>query len=241
MTLMPDPTHADCGINLMSRTMLLTGYEPYGGHGINPAHETMKAIDGRVIAGLTVVGRGLPVSLPAMRSRLQFLLEDVKPAAVICLGLWPGEAMIRLERIGVNVADYEIPDNEGSLVHDQPVASNAGVARLATLPLRDIEKALLQGGIPARISSTAGTFLCNACLFTLLDHLANSAPAVPAGFIHVPYMPEQVAELLAGLRQEAALELHQRADVASMELGRIVRAIEIAITVTLEEVRRLPS
>lgn len=216
-------------------SILLTGFEPYGGRGINPAHETMRALDGRVIEGFTVIGRGLPVSLREVRSRLPQLIEDTKPSAVICLGLWPGEAAIRLERIGINVVDYEIPDNDGALVTDDAVASNGQEARLATLPLRAIEAALLEQGTPARISSTAGTFLCNACLFTVLDVLAARAPQVPAGFIHLPYVPAQVAELIKTMRSQAALEFHQRADIASMELSRIISAVETAIAVTLKE------
>ena len=216
-------------------SVLLTGFEPYGGRGINPAHETMKALDGRVIEGCTVVGRGLPVSLAEVRTRLPRLIEDIQPAAVISLGLWPGEAVIRLERIGVNVVDYEIRDNDGSFFSDESVNANAGEARLATLPLRAIEKALLEQGTPARISATAGTFLCNACLFTVLDTLAARAPKVPAGFIHVPYVPEQVAAMISATRSEAALELHQCSDVASMEQSRIISAVETAIAVTVRE------
>jgi pyroglutamyl-peptidase len=219
----------------MARNVLLTGFEPYGGRGLNPAHEAMKALDGHTIEGATIVGRGLPVSLAEVRQRLPALIEDVEPLAVISLGLWPGESAIRLERIGINVVDYEIRDNDGLLITDGAVNSNAAAARLATLPLRAIESALLEQGTPVRISSTAGTFLCNACLFTVLDILANRARHVPAGFIHIPYIPEQVATMIKETRTEAALEIHQRADVASMELSRIVAAVDTAIAVTLRE------
>lgn len=224
---------------MSANPILITGFEPYGGRGSNPAYETMKALDGRVLDGWTVVGRGLPVSLPSMKSKLHALLDEVQPAAVIGLGLWPGEPMIRLERIGVNVADFEIADNEGILLRDTPVLASVSAARWATLPLRAIETALLREGIPARISSTAGTFLCNACLFTLMESLSARGSSIPAGFIHLPYMPDQVAALLDDLRSKAAMELHQRADIASMELSRTVRAIEIAIGTTLETIARL--
>lgn len=226
---------------MRSDTVLLTGYEPYGGRGLNPAHETMKALDGRVIEGLKVKGRGLPVSLSEIKVRLPALIDELKPAVIVSLGLWPGEATIRLERMGVNVVDYEIPDNDGSLIRDDAVSANAQTARLSTLPLRAIESALLKEGIPARISPSAGTFLCNACLFTTLDHLAAIDPALPAGFIHIPYVPEQVAAMLGEMREEAALEFHQRSDMASMEQGRIIRAVELAIATTIKEARRKSS
>jgi pyroglutamyl-peptidase len=214
---------------MSSPIVLVTGYEPYGGRGINPAYEVMKVLDGRSVESATVVGGSLPVSLDGMKTKLNALIDQAHPSAVICLGLWPGEPMIRLERIGVNVADFEIPDNEGVFLRDTPLSKGFTTAYWSTLPLRVIEAQLLKAGIPARVSSTAGTFLCNACLFTLMEGLAARGLNVPAGFIHVPYTPEQVATLLSDLRACGALELHQRADLASMELSRIVQAIEIAI------------
>jgi pyroglutamyl-peptidase len=221
----------------MTGKILLTGFEPYGGRGLNPAHETMRRLDGRVIEGFAVVGRGLTVSVRELKARLPQLIEEIRPAAVLSLGLWPGEAVIRVERVGLNIVDYEIPDNDGALVRDDSLSANGQEARFATLPLRAIEQALISEGIPVRISSTAGTFLCNACLFTMLDFIASKGLRVPAGFIHIPYVPEQVAALIAATREEAALELHQRADVASMELSRSARAVELAIATTIRETR----
>jgi pyroglutamyl-peptidase len=220
-----------------SGPILVTGFEPYGGRGMNPACETMRILNGRRLLGLEVAGRALPVSLKGIQTAIDALLDDLQPVAVVCLGLWPGEAMIRLERIGVNVADFEIPDNDHTIVRDDSVSPNGQTAHFATLPLRAIEAALLSEGIPARISSTAGTFLCNACLFTVLDYLAARAPKVPAGFVHVPYVPEQVAVVLRETREAAVLELNQRADLASMELTRIVRAVEIAIETTIRSIQ----
>ena len=222
---------------MTSMRVLLTGFEPYGGRSLNPAFETMRALDGRAIAGADVVGRPLPVSLKRLGEVMAQHLAEVKPHAVIALGLWPGEPMIRLERIGINVADFEIADNEGSRPGDSMVAADGSPAQVTTLPLRAIETALLAEGIPVRISSTAGTFLCNACLYTLLALLeAQGRRQVPAGFIHVPYAPAQVAQMLGDLRAESVLELHQRADLASMDLMTTVRAIEIAIAVTVGSV-----
>jgi len=213
--------------------VLVTGFQPYGGRGINPAYEAMRALDGRIIEGESVVGRGLPVSFAAMKSAIADLVDDLEPRAVISLGLWPGEAMIRIERIGINVADFEIADNEGLVVTDREVMGDGQAARLASLPLRAIETALLEAGIPARLSSTAGTFLCNACLYTFLEAMEARPQRALCGFIHVPYIPEQVAELLKKIREERSLELHQRADIASMELSRIIAGVEIAVRETV--------
>jgi pyroglutamyl-peptidase len=213
--------------------VLVTGFQPYDGRGLNPAHEAVRALDGRAIEGVPVVARGLPVSFAALKSSIGDLVDELHPCAVISLGLWPGEATIRLERIGINLADFEIADNEGLLVTDREVTGNGQAARLSTLPLRAIERVLLETGIPARLSSTAGTFLCNACLYSFLEAVEAQPRHALCGFIHVPYIPEQVADLLKSVREEKRLELHQRADIASMELSRIVAGIEIAIRETV--------
>jgi pyroglutamyl-peptidase len=140
--------------------------------------------------------------------------------------------MIRLERVGLNLASFEIPDNEGRLVGDEPVRANGAAAQMASLPLRAIEAALLAAGIPARLSETAGTFLCNATLYGFLSAAERRAPAMLCGFIHLPYLPAQVAELVQDLKREAVLERHQRADLASMDLATQLRAIEIAVEVS---------
>jgi pyroglutamyl-peptidase len=185
-----------------------------------------------------VVGRGLPVSFSGLKAAIANVLDELDPAAVVSLGLWPGETMIRIERVGINIADFEIADNEPLIITDGEVTHNGQTARLATLPLRAIERALLEAGIPARLSATAGTFLCNSCLYTFLE-AAEARPHPPlCGFLHLPYMPQQVAALLTKLRIEKQLELHQRADFGSMELSRMVAGVEIAVR---ETVRALPA
>src|SRR6516165_3327536 len=146
----------------MTDVALVTGFAGYGGRGRNPAGEAAKALEGRSIGGLAVKGRVLPVSYGTLQADLRGLVDELRPRLVIGLGLWPGEPMIRLERVGINVADFEIPDNEGAFLSDMPISGNGAAAVMSTLPLRDIEASLLAAGIPVRISSTAGTFLCNA-------------------------------------------------------------------------------
>ena len=217
------------------RPALVTGFEPYGGRGTNPASEVARALDGARASGMPVVARTLPVSFVRLRSRIAELLRELDPAVVISLGLWPGEPMIRIERLAVNVADFEIADNEGTLLVDRPVGDNGPAAYPATLPIRRIEGALLDVGIPARLSSTAGTFLCNACLYSFLEESAAAPHAALCGFMHLPYLPSQVAELLKATRRDARLELHQRADLASMDLPTAVKAVQIALEVSVGE------
>jgi pyroglutamyl-peptidase len=211
---------------------LVTGFEPYGGRDLNPANEVMRALDGSTEGGAEIVGRRLPVSYRKLPSRIAELLDEVQPDIAISLGLWPGEPVIRLERLGANVADFEIADNEGALLEDASIRDASVAAMMATLPLRRIEQDLLAKGIPARISATAGTFLCNATLFTLLAEAERRHWATRCGFIHLPYLPSQVAQLLVDHRRERRLELHQRADLASMHLSTMLEAVRTAIAVT---------
>jgi pyroglutamyl-peptidase len=211
---------------------LVTGFMPYGGRGRNPAADIAKALDGRMIAGVPVVGRQLPVSLAEMGARANDLLEELRPCVVVSVGLWPGEPLVRIERVGLNVADFEVPDNDGRQANDESILHGGAVAKFASLPVRKIEAAMLAAGIPARSSNSAGTFLCNACLYSFLS-AAEAKRGTPCGFVHVPYVPEQIAELLSKLKRDARLEAHQRADMASMDLAMSTRAIEIAVEVAI--------
>lgn len=211
--------------------MLIVGFAGYAGRGINPAAEIAKALDGESIGGRSVVGAVLPVDYAGLQTRLDELVERHSPSAVICLGLWPGEPVIRLERLGVNINDFEIPDNEGHIATGS-IHPSGPAARLASLPLEDIQRRLLQAGIPARLSSTAGNFLCNATLYTVLG--IAEARSIKGGFIHLPYLPAQVAEIVGSLRREQSLELHQRADLASMSFESSLQAVQIAAEATLE-------
>ena len=139
----------------MAKTALVTGFEAYGGRALNPSAALALALDGTEIGGRRVVGRIWPVAFAGLGQRLEAALDEVQPALVIALGLCPGEPMIRLERFGVNLADFESADNAGDQLKDALIAGDGATARAATLPLRAIQRALLDAGIPARLSNTA--------------------------------------------------------------------------------------
>ncbi|MBL8905938.1 MAG: hypothetical protein JNM20_04600 [Rhizobiales bacterium] len=208
-------------------TVLLTGFEPYGGMSGNPAYATMRALDGEIIAGHRIVGRPLPVSIARIGAEIDDLLHEFRPQTVISLGLAPGEPVIRLERVGLNLADFELGDNEGLTSRDQPLSRQGSAARWASLPLRRIEAALLAKGIPVRLSETAGTYLCNACLYGFLERLEDQA--VPCGFIHVPMTPDLAAEAIVRRRHDGM----DRLPPPSMSLDLIVAAVRIAISETV--------
>ena len=222
-----------------SLTLLLTGFEPYGGRGVNPSGEVAKSLDGARFNRYEVAGKTMPVSFTGLQERIEVLINDCRPAAVISMGLWPGEPMIRLERYAVNLTEFEIPDNDGVYLDRGGVTEQRKVALGATLPLREITDKLLAAGIPARISNTAGTFLCNATLFCALQTIQELGLMTRCGFIHLPYLPEQVADLVVDLKKERRTELHQRADLASMSLSTMTSAIEICLQATADELKGL--
>lgn len=213
--------------------ILLTGFQGYGGRAINPAEESVKALQGTEILGHEIHGAILPVGYDRLASRIRSLIARIDPGIVLCIGLWPGEPMIRLERVAVNIADFEIADSEGVRVRNAPVIDGGPAAYQASLPLVAIQRALLERGIPARLSGTAGQFLCNATLYHALHVCAARQPIPLCGFIHVPYLPEQVSAIIEDTAERGELELHQRADLASMPKQTVVEAIRYALEIAI--------
>lgn len=216
---------------------LVTGFEPYGGRGRNPAAEIARAIDDSRVGGLHVRGVCLPVSLAAAPHNLVERVKEWEPDITLCLGLWPGEPMIRLERVALNRADFEIPDEAGRLARDETLEAGGPDGMCATLPLHDALEALWRQGIPARLSGTAGTYLCNATMYCVLRHAQMHRPKMLAGFVHLPYLPSQVSDLLADLRAAQSMELHQRADLASMDFRTMLTAVNTILAVSAQRLR----
>jgi pyroglutamyl-peptidase len=213
-------------------SVLLTGFEPYGGREKNPSEEVVGAIEGQVISGERVVGRVLPVAFAGLADLIDRLVDEIEPAIILSLGLSPGEPVIRIERVALNVADFEIPDNRGEQLSKREVVQGGCPERISTLPVEKIEARLLGAGIPARLSTSAGTYLCNACLYSFLNALERKPRRVPCGFIHLPYSTEQAAAILAQARLSGRSE-GESGGLASMDLGVMVRAVEISIAATL--------
>ncbi len=209
------------------RVVLLTGFEPFGGHCLNPSGEVVKRLDGRTIAGARIAGRILPVVMEGLGRRIAELLGETKPVAVIALGLAAGETVIRLERQAVNLAEFRIPDNAGVQLQGQPLDPKGPANRPTRLPLAAIHARLVEKGIPARFSDSAGLYLCNAAMYDILGR----APAdVPAGFVHLPHLRAEIARRLAEDPAPA-----EPSKFASMEFPTLRRAVEIIIETTLGE------
>ena len=212
-------------------TVLVFGFEPYGGHAINPSERLVEALDGRRVAGRTVRGEVLPVRLAPLHASVEASLERHAPAAVVAFGLRPGERAICLERVAFNRNNFPIADDEGVRARG-PVRDGEPERRPATLPLEAVRTALLAAGIPARRSDDAGRYLCNALMYALLSEASRRAHGPPAGFVHLPCLPGQVAAALAAHDGEAATA--DGAGVpASMSLELMTAAAEIVVATTL--------
>jgi pyroglutamyl-peptidase len=211
-------------------SVLITGFEPFGGMTYNPSDEIARALDGAEIGGARVIGRRIAVDFARHRSQLDSLFSEIDPALTIGFGLATGEDMIRIERFGVNLADFEIADNAGIRHRGQAIEADGPAARAATLPAAEIRAALLAAGIPARLSNSAGSYLCNANLYTSLGLCAARQPAPLCGFIHLPYASEQLAAIL---RDE---KIDGESPAASLPIATMIAAARIIIEVSLRAI-----
>lgn len=175
-----------------TRTVLLTGFAPFGGETSNPSWDAVQALDGEMIEGHRVVARWLPVEFGSSLRTLCDAIDELAPVLVICVGQAGGRAQISLERVAINIDDARIPDNTGAQPVDEPIAQDGPAAYFTTLPIKAMLAALRAAGIPAEISQTAGTYVCNHVFYGLMHALRN-VPAVRGGFVHIPYAPAQAA------------------------------------------------
>lgn len=201
----------------MSRHVLLTGFEPFGPHPVNPSELLARSLEGRVIAGRTVAVRILPVETRTLRDRLETTLHEVQPEFVIGTGFGPGRMALGLERVGLNVLDFPIPDAVGTMRKNDPVARGGPDARLATLPLTEIVDAWTTLGVPGYVSNSAGTYLCNQWLYEALALTTNATPPIPVGFIHLPSLPAQAMATGADRTPSMTLELMRKGTESAIE------------------------
>lgn len=199
--------------------VLITGFEPFGGEAVNPSWEVVKQLDGVVIAGQPVAARQLPCVFGDALTVLNAALDELEPVLTLAIGQAGGRVDITVERVAINVDDARIPDNKGLQPIDVPIATDGPAAYFSTLPIKAIVAALRERGIPASVSQTAGTFVCNHVMYGLLHRLRDKS-GVKGGFIHIPYLPEQAAA---------------HPGEASMAVGTVRAALETAIAVALRQ------
>ncbi len=198
--------------------VLLTGFAPFDGEPVNAAWEAVRSLEGAVLDGHRVVTRCLPTVFAEAPRALTEALHAVEPAAVIAVGESREHAGIVLERVAINLIDARIADNAGAQPVDVPVVADGPAAYFGTLPIRPMLAALRAAGLPAEVSHSAGTYVCNQVFYTLC-HALRARPPLPAGFVHVPLLDTQA---------------HRHANAPSMPLDDVVEALGILVRCALE-------
>lgn len=177
--------------------ILVTGFDAFGGEEVNPASRAVEHLAASVVGardGVEVITLEIPTVYGASARAVQEAIGQCFPQAVICVGQAGGTTGMRVERVALNLDDARIPDNLGNKPSDRPIAPGGPVAYWATIPVRDVVEAIEAEGIPAFLSYSAGTFVCNHVFYSTCHFVATNSLPVQVGFIHVPYLPEQVVE-----------------------------------------------
>ena len=217
----------------MLKTILLTGFEPFNREAINPAWEAVRALDGWRTDSFKVQAVQLPCVFGQAGDVLAHAIADSAPGVVIAVGQAGGRSDISIERVAINVDDAPIPDNAETRPVDRAIVREGPAAYFSTLPIKAIAQAIRAGGVPAAVSQSAGTFVCNHVFYALMHQLSRlpASAGVRGGFIHVPYLPQQaaahpgqpsmaLADIIAGLRIAISVAAAGGADLKVAE-GRI--------------------
>ena len=207
---------------MAERVILVTGFEPFGPHKENPSQDLARAVDGHRVGDHVVRGAVLPVHHADAARDVAALLRDTHVDAIIHLGLANGRARVARERVAVNVLAYALPDNTGRRIVGEPCAAGGPAAYFSTLPLLAMLTALTSHGVPAYISNTAGTYLCNQTMYGTLHAVARVPEGPRAGLVHLPSLPSMVAA--SGL------------DEPSMDLALMRRAVDVILDVVASDV-----
>ncbi len=192
------------------KRLLITGFAPFGGDKLNPSWQAVEALP-ETVGQWELYKKELPVTFRGAPAALFEAMAEAEPDAVLMIGLAGSRGMVTPERQGINEIVARIPDNEGSQPQDEPVIPGGPEVLFSTLPVEDMTEAILAAGVPARLSESAGRFVCNALLYLTLYRIEQSDDPIPAAFIHVPATPEM------GL------------DAPTLTLDQIVTALTAAI------------
>ncbi len=198
--------------------ILVTAFDPFGGDSINPAQEAVRMLRD-TISGAEIVKLDVPVVFGKSVAVVYEAMKKEKPDVTLCIGQAGGRFCITPERVAINIDDGRIPDNEGNQPVDQPIFEDGDAAYFATIPIKAMVDKIKSVGIPAAVSNTAGTYVCNHLMYGVLYHIAKEFPGMKGGFVHVPFLHEQVLE---------------RRDVPSFSKEDIVKGLEAAIAAIAE-------
>lgn len=202
----------------MIMKILVSGFDPFGGEKVNPAIESVKKLPDTIL-GAEIIKLEIPTVIGKSIQKIEEAVELHKPDVVISVGQAGGRTDITVERVGVNVDDCRIPDNEGNQPIDEKIVKDGPDAYFVTLPIKAMVEHIQKKGIPASVSNTAGTFICNHVTYGV-RHLAETKyPEMRTGFIHIPFLPQQVLD---------------KKGMPSMELDVIVKGLVAAIEAVIQ-------
>lgn len=193
--------------------ILVTGFDPFGGEKINPAIESVKRLPDKILDA-EIIKLEIPTVIGKSVDKIREKIKKVEPDVVLSIGQAGGRPDITVERVGINCDDCRIKDNEGNQPIDEKVVEDGPAAYFATIPIKAMVEHIKEGKIPASVSNTAGTFICNHVLYGVCHIKATEYPNMRTGFIHIPFLPEQVTE---------------KKNMPSMALETIVKGLELAI------------
>lgn len=200
------------------QTILLTGFEPFGGEQKNPSWLAAKQLDGYQLDDeVQIVSRQLSCEFENSQHELKAAIDELKPVLVVAVGQAGGRTELCFEKVAINFIDARIADNAGQQPIDKPIVAEGPAAYFTTLPIKAMVNSLKQQGIPAAVSYTAGTYVCNTVFYALMHQLKDQ-PNVRAGFLHIPYAPEQAIGKA----------------VASMPVDMVVNALKFCLPVALQ-------
>lgn len=199
--------------------VLITGFDPFGGESVNPAYEAVKLLP-NTIAGAEVITLEIPTVYTKSGEAVERAMEEYHPDVVICVGQAGGRSSITIEKVAINLAEARIKDNAGNQPMDTPLHEDGETAYFTNLPCKAIVNELRGNNIPAHISYTAGTFVCNDVMYHVLYLINKKYKNVRGGFIHVPYALEQVIDKPQG--------------TCAMSLETIAQALELSIKAVVE-------
>lgn len=207
----------------MITKILVTGFDPFGEQSVNPALEAIQQLPNK-IGNTEIITMEMPTVFGKSGKLLAAAIEEHQPQAVLLIGQAGGRASLSLERVAINIDDARIADNENNQPIDETINQNGPAAYFATLPIKRIVQNLLGQNIPAQVSNSAGTFVCNHLMYHLLDYIAQNQVNIIGGFMHIPYLPSQVVK---------------SPTLPSMSLEQILKGIIITLETIIENQKDL--
>ena len=176
-----------------NRCVLVTGFMPFGGERTNPSWEIVKALP-EMISGYRIEKLRVPTVFGKAIDATVKAIDAMQPEIILCFGQAGGRSHMGVERVAINVDDARIADNAGNRMIDEPIRADGPAAYFCTVPIKAMVAAMAKAGVPAEISNTAGTFVCNHLIYGVLHHIATDMKATRAGFVHVPFLESQVVD-----------------------------------------------